>query len=171
MTQFNIFIENMFSDNKLSDINIDEVKIYNDVMKMTEYIFNIKEVKENCCLKNYEYKSVSFDIVLTDNERIHQINKEYRHVDSATDVITFAIFSDSSEEERFIIDSDIALGEIIISLNKIYEQAKEHHCEFYDELYFIISHGVLHLLGFDHQNESDYNFMIENQNKSKAIVL
>ena len=89
----------------------------------------------------------------------------------STDVITFAIFADSPLNERFIIDSDISLGEIIISLDKVKEQADYNNVTFLDELYFIISHGILHLLGFDHQNDVDYNFMVENQKKAKAIVL
>ncbi len=166
MTQFNIFVENTYKN-----FNVDEQKIYSDTVKMTQYIFKNKNIILNSCLKNYKYKTVSFDIVLVDNEEIHRINKEYRKKDSPTDVITFAIFADSEETEKFIFDGEINLGEIIISLDKIETQAKENNLTFIEELYYIIAHGILHLLGYDHQNENDYNFMVATQNKIKAEVL
>lgn len=166
MTDLNIFLENTYEDYK-----IDEVEIYNNVVKMSDYIFADKDLLKKSCLNGLKYNIISFDIVLMNNEEIHRINKEYRKKDSPTDVITFAIFADSSEDEKYIFDGEINLGEIMVSLDRIEEQAKENNVEFKDELYFIISHGILHLLGFDHLNETDYNFMIDNQNKAKAMVL
>ena len=166
MTKINIFVENTYEE-----FNIDEVKVFNNSVKITEFLISCKEVYENSCLNQYKAESICFDIVLTNNSEIHRINKEYRHKDSPTDVITFAIFADSSEDERFIFDGEINLGEIIISLDKIKEQANENNVTFEDELYYIISHGVLHLLGFDHLSEDEYNFMVNYQNKAKAIVL
>ena len=104
------------------------------------------------------------------NEEIHRINKEYRQKDSPTDVITFAIFADSDEDEKFVFDGEVHLGEIMISLDKIEEQSKENNVTFEDELYYLVSHGVLHLLGYDHQSEEDYNLMVKLQNQAKAIV-
>ncbi len=166
MTNFNIFIENTYSN-----FDIDEVKIYNDTIKITKFIFQDESIINKSCLNSFKYDSISFDIVLTNNEDIHRINKQYRNKDCPTDVITFAIFADSPSGEKFIIDNDINLGEMIISLDKIIEQSKENNISFNEELYFIISHGILHLLGFDHQTEEDYNFMVQTQNKTKAQVL
>ena len=59
----------------------------------------------------------------------------------------------------------------MISLDRVKEQAEENNIDFKNELFFVISHGILHLLGFDHQTEKDYNFMVDYQNKSKALVL
>ncbi len=166
MTNLNIFLENTYED-----YDIDEVMVHNNIVKMTDYIFKDNAIMSNSCLNKYKYDVVSFDIVFVNNEEIHRINKEYRHKDSPTDVITFAMFADSPEEERYIFDGEINLGEIIVSLDKIEEQSKENNVTFFDELYYLVSHGVLHLLGFDHQSEEEYNFMVENQNKAKAIVL
>ena len=166
MTDLNIFLENSYEE-----YNLDEVKIYKNVKKMAEYIFENKQIMEKSCLYGLDYNTISFDIVLMNNEDIHKINKEYRQKDSPTDVITFAIFADSPEDEKYIFDGEINLGEILVSLDRIEEQAKENNVTFEDEIYFIISHGILHLLGFDHLNEEDYNFMINNQNKAKAMVL
>ncbi len=166
MSKTNIFIENAYEN-----FNIDEVEVQKNVSSMADYILNNKEITSKSFINNYKYDTLTFDIVLTNNEEIHRINKEYRNKDVPTDVITFAIFADSEENERYIIDGDIVLGEIIVSLDKIKEQSIENNISFKEELYFIISHGILHLLGFDHQNEVDYNFMVENQNKAKAAVL
>lgn len=164
-TKINVFIENLYED-----YDIDEVKVYNNSVKIAEYIFQQKDIINVSCLSNQKYTDVFFDIVLTTNEKIHEINKEYRHKDSPTDVITFAIFADSSEDEKFVFDGEIHLGEIIVSLDTIETQSKENNTTFDDELYYIISHGILHLLGFDHLTETDYNFMVGVQNKAKAVV-
>lgn len=166
MTIINAFVENTYSD-----FDIDEVKVFNDAAKITDFILKDCEILSKSCLRDYKYNVISFDIVLCNNEEIQRINKEYRDKDSATDVITFAIFADSVPEERFIIDEEINLGEIIVSLDKIKEQSVENNVSFESELYYLISHGILHLLGFDHQTRPEYNFMVDKQNKAKAVVL
>lgn len=166
MTKLNIFLENTYES-----YSINEEAIYKDVVKMAEYIFASGEVMPNSCLNGREYETVGFDIVFVDNEEIHRINKEYRQKDAPTDVITFAIFADSDEDEKFIFDGDVNLGEIIVSLDKIEEQAKENSVSFNDELYYLVSHGILHLLGYDHQSEVEYNYMVDMQKKAKAVVL
>ena len=166
MINLNIFLENTYEE-----YNIDEIAIHKDIVKMAEYIFADSTVMAQSCLKDYEYNTVCFDIVFVNNEGIHRINKEYRQKDSPTDVITFAIFADSPKEEQYIFDGEVNLGEIIVSLDKIEDQSKENNVSYNDELYFIVAHGILHLLGFDHQSLDDYNFMVENQNKAKAVLL
>jgi len=111
---------------------------------------------------------ISFDILYCDNKKTHEINKEYRQKDSAADIITFAIFADS--EEKFIFDGEINLGEIIISLDKVGENAKEKNIKDTEELYFLISHGIMHLLGFDHQTIEEYNFIVEAQNVALSKI-
>ena len=99
-----------------------------------------------------------------DSEKTHQINREYRNKDYPADIITFAIFADS--EEKFIFDKEINLGEVIIALDKVKEEADKKGTSFDYELTFLISHGIMHLLGFDHKTEEDYNFVIGMQNKA-----
>ena len=165
MTNINLFIENTYSD-----FFIDEKLIYDNTLKMTNYILSQQEIVEKSCLVNRSFSELSFDIVFVNNDEIHRINKEYRQKDSPTDVITFAIFADSPENEKFIFDDEIQLGEIIVSLDTIKSQAIENNVSFEDELYFIISHGILHLLGFDHLTQQDYDFMVENQKNAKAVI-
>ena len=166
MTNLNIFLENTYKE-----YNIDDTALHKDIMKIADFIFADEKIVEHSCLEGYKYSTISFDIVFVNNEEIHRINKEYRQKDSPADVITFALFADSIEEERYILDEEINLGEIVVSLDKIEEQSKENSVTFNDELYFLVSHGILHLLGYDHRNEEEYRFMVENQNKAKAVVL
>jgi len=161
----NIFVENIYSETEP-----DEVKFHDDAKKMFKFALSLEEVKEKYCLKNKKFNTLVFDIVLCGDEEIHRINKEYRNIDKPTDVITFAIFSDSPEEEKFIFDGEINLGEIIISLDTIKRQAEENKTTTEDELRLITAHGILHLLGFDHITECDYNFVVRTQNKVKEIL-
>ena len=104
------------------------------------------------------------------NDKIHEINRDYREKDKPTDVITFALFADSDEEERFIFDDEINLGEILISLDKTQEQAQSNDHSFSEELFFLISHGIMHLLGFDHMSEKELEYMLDQQQKSMEKV-
>ena len=161
----NIFIENIYEE-----FVFDEVSFHDDVKKMFSYILNLPEIVDKYCLKNVEFSTLVFDIVLCNNEEIHRINKEYRNIDRPTDVISFAIFADSDPSEVFILDGEINLGEIIISLDTIKEQALQNNVTIDDEARLMAAHGMLHLLGFDHQSEDDYNFVVTTQNKVKASL-
>lgn len=152
LIEINIFIENILEEVD-SDPDLDLRKITDDLREMTKFILSNEDWVNDSCLKDSQYSTLSFDIVFCDNEKIHQINKEYRNIDRPTDVISFAIFADSAPDERFIFDSEINLGEIILSLEKTKTQAKENGKTFEYELYFLLAHGILHLMGYDHQNE------------------
>lgn len=165
MQTLNIFIENIYPE-----FGIDETEIHSKVKKMTTFILNQENVYKNSCLKDYKFDTLYFDIVLCNNKKIKEINRDYRQKDCATDVISFAMFADSPEDERFIFDNEINIGEIMVSLDKVAEQAEEHNQTFDDELYFLISHGILHCLGFDHLTDEDYKFMVDTQNSAKETL-
>ncbi len=168
--EINIFIENAYENfESLPDLS----EMTKAAVKMTEYFLSKKDWVQNSCLEGYDFDLLYFDVVLTDDEKIHEINKQYRQKDAPTDVITFAMFADSPKEERFIFNNEINLGEIIISLDTALAQSKNECHEnktFKDELYFLLAHGILHLLGYDHQDEATLKHMwnlqqemIENQ--------
>ena len=161
----NIFVENIYKE-----FELDEVKFHDDTKKMFNFALSLEEIKEKYCLKDRKFDTLVFDIVLCNDEEIHRINREYRNIDKPTDVITFAIFSDSPEDEKFIFDGEINLGEIIISLDTVKRQAEENKTTTGDELRLIAAHSILHLLGFDHLTECDYNFVVSTQNKVKSIL-
>ena len=155
MTKVNISIE---------DINNNDVSEYIDIaQKIFSYYISLPEIYDNSCLFAQDYESISFDFLFCNGEKTHEINKTYRNKDYVADIITFAIFADTTPEERFIIDKDINLGEVIIALDKTKEEADKKGINEKDELIFLISHGILHLLGFDHQTEQEYNFIIRHQ--------
>ena len=161
MITYNIDIENNYP---LWEIN--EAEISNISQKIFEFYMSCNEIVENCCLKDYEYNKISFDILFCNGEKTHQINKEYRGKDYPADIITFAVFADSEDEERFVLDLEINLGEIIIALDKIENSANEKEIPKEDELKFMISHGIMHLLGFDHQTETEFEFVVKWQKKA-----
>lgn len=172
--EINVFIENTYNAfEQITGIKVDCAQLTRDTAKITEYFLSEEMLFKNSCLNGYDFSLLYFDIVLTDNKKIREINSEYRQKDSPTDVITFAIFSDSPKEERFIFDKEINLGEIFISLDKTLSQSKEETHEnktFYDELYFLIAHGILHLLGYDHKDEESLQEMWNIQQKMIAGI-
>lgn len=125
------------------------------------------EILKQSPLNDYDFESneISIDIMFCDNETIHQINRDYRHKDQPTDVITFALFADSDEDMRILSGDEIALGEIIISVERIQSQAKENNKTFLEELYFILAHGILHLFGYTHNDEVSLEKMLELQKR------
>ncbi len=172
--ELNIFIENICEELSLIDIHgLDLKTVIDDMKKMVNFFLSNPNWVEKSCLIEYQgkkYDTITFDIVLCDNEKIHEINKEYRNKDSATDVISFALFADSKPEERFIFDNEINLGEIIVSLEKTESQALENGKSFKDELYFLLAHGILHLMGYDHQCEESLAQMWDMQIKMATEV-
>ncbi len=164
MTTVNVFTENIFNSWKP-----DEKDIINKTKKMLEYY--ISALKDKSCLYGKQYSSVTLDIVLCDSNKTHEYNKEYRGKDYPADIITFAIFAD--DENSFIFDGDINLGEIVIALDKVIEGDNRdisHSKNKEQELFFLISHGLMHLLGFDHQTEEEYNFVMDEQRKALGSI-
>ena len=163
MTKFNIFSENIFEG-----WDVDEKKFLDIAKKILKFYLSIPEVYENSCLFGFDFKTISFDFLYCNSIKTHEINREYRNKDYPADIITFAIFADSGE--KFIFDGEINLGEVIIALDKVIEEADKKGVTREFELSFLISHGILHLLGFDHQTEEDYNFVIDLQNKALESI-
>ena len=95
---------------------------------------------------------------------IHKINREYRGVDRPTDVISFA-FLDDEEEKTLVGQKQISLGTILISYEKAEEQAKEYGHSLVREMSFLLVHGLLHLLGYDHMTKEDEKVMFKLQDE------
>lgn len=90
--------------------------------------------------------NLEVSLTLTDNEGIHELNREYRGVDRPTDVLSFPQF-----EADEPIPAGASLGDIVISLPKMAEQAREFGHSQRREFCFLFVHGLLHLLGYDHE--------------------
>ena len=105
-------------------------------------------------------------VSLVDNQYIHQINKQYRNIDRPTDVISFAFLDDGDQYDKVLFKPGmVALGDIYISVDKAIEQANEYGHSIKRELLFLFTHGLLHLLGYDHMNEEDEKEMFSLQDK------
>ena len=126
---------------------ITELKTLNDYIK---YV-----------VKELELEKCEFNIIIVDNEKIHTINKEYRNIDRETDVISFAM-----EDNMDVEYQDFRLlGDIYISIDKVISQAKEYGHSNLREICFLATHGILHLLGYDHMEPDDEKEMFDLQNK------
>ncbi len=152
----------VFIDNRQTIVNIDE-KLECFVEDVVNGVLRYEE-----CTEEYEV-SISF----VDNAEIKDLNKEYRHIDSPTDVLSFPMLEFVEEEEleglsqeefqEQFIDEELPLGDIVISVEKAISQAKEYEHSFERELAFLLVHGMLHLLGYDHENEKDEKIMFDKQ--------
>lgn len=121
-------------------------------------LLNFAAQKEG--VENESEVSVTF----VTNEKIQEINRDYRGKDSPTDVISFAL-EELGDGEIEVSGADMprVLGDIIISLTKAAEQAEEYGHSYVREVGFLLVHGFLHLLGYDHETERDEKIMFAKQ--------
>lgn len=143
-----------------------------------EYMLNVinktkySDFKDYYLLLDKYYKKTLKVLKLDDNyvlsliivgpRSIRKINKEYRNIDAATDVISFALL-DSGDDMEF--DGKIELGDIFINRDRVLSQAKEYSHSKKREFVFLFIHGLLHLLGYDHMNKKDEKKMFALQKK------
>ena len=127
------------------------------IINTTDYDIDFDNVDKVCkfTCKKLNVKNPIFSIIIVDNKRINEINKEYRGKDSVTDVISFAF----EEADNIKYEDMRFLGEIYISYEKCLEQSKEYNHSFERELCYLTIHGLLHLLGYDHIEEADKKVM------------
>lgn len=139
-----------------------DLEIYDDTKNVPEEKIKLIEDVLNFAgsyLKLPENTEMS--VTLMDNEHIHEINKKYRGVDKPTDVISFAIEEDDPDEVPIILPEDEEfdipknIGDIIVSMDKVKEQAEYLGHSEDRELGFLVVHGFLHLNGYDHMKEED----------------
>ncbi len=144
------------------------IELDDEVVVDDKFDFDYREAIVNAVKETHRYCECPFDIevnvLLTNNEAIHVINYETRDIDRPTDVLSFPMleydcpcdFEYINEDlvELFNQDTgDLVLGDIVLSVDKIREQAKEYgHSEF-REMSFLVIHSMLHLFGYDHMEE------------------
>lgn len=137
--------------------NIDIVDLYG--YKDYEYLIDV--IKKT--LNKLNVDKVVFSVILTDDKEIHNLNKKYRGIDDTTDVLSFAF-----EEDESICYNDFRLlGDIYISIPKMIRQAEDYGHSEKRELSFLTVHGLLHLLGYDHQTSEDEKKM----NNMQELIL
>jgi probable rRNA maturation factor len=141
---------------------IDLMDETNEVTEKAQHL--VESILQFAAKKENIEEDTELSVTFVDNKRIQEINKEYRHKDAATDVISFAL-EEMGEDEVEIIGAEMPrmLGDIIISIERTKEQAEEYGHSFDRELGFLALHGFLHLLGFDHMTEEDEKVMFTKQ--------
>ena len=140
-----------------------ENKLYIDfsaTKKFDDCDYYFKSVIRQAIKKTLEYEEFPADaevsVTVCDNEYIRKLNKEYREKDKATDVLSFPLYDFNEEDDEiFEMEESIALGDIVISLERAKEQAKEIGNSFIEEVAFLTIHSTLHLLGSDHERSKE----------------
>ena len=133
-------------------------EIVNDIDREVEELSILNEYVKYL-VKKLELEKCEFNIIIVDNKRIHEINREYRNVDRKTDVITFAL-----EDSKTFKNPEIrVLGDIYMCVPVAYEQAENYGHSRIREICFLATHGILHLLGYDHITEEDEKIMFSLQ--------
>lgn len=138
---------------------MNKVELFNQTEKEITELDTVLKVLDSA-LKKENLDNVSFNLIIVDNEYIHELNRTYRNIDRETDVITFAL----EDEDSIILPSDErVLGDIYISIDKAESQALEYGHSLLRELSFLAVHGFYHLLGYDHMTEDDEKVMFAKQ--------
>lgn len=139
--------------------------LYQEIEKNKEYEKIVEKVLKQCFKEEgLEKAKLSITITLTNPDEIQNINKEYRNINKATDVLSFPMFEKdelaTKIEKNDFVHEDI-LGDIVISIEKVKEQAEEYEHSFEREFSYMLVHGFYHLMGYDH---------IQNEDKKKMRV-
>ncbi|MBQ1523760.1 MAG: rRNA maturation RNase YbeY [Firmicutes bacterium] len=120
------------------------------------------------CLENEEMETenVSLSVTIVGKDEIRVLNRDYRNVDSVTDVLSFPAYGDE-EEISLEEGEELSLGDVVICEERAREQAEEYGHSFDRELIYLFTHSVLHLLGYDHMTDEDKAVMRE---KEEAVM-
>ena len=148
--------------------------IYKDIETNEEYEKTIRKVVDECFeVEHLESTNLYMSITLTKPEEIRKMNRRYRNIDKETDVLSFPMF-EKEEVEHMVQDNHVEtverdlqkidiLGDIVISIPRVYEQAAEYGHSFERELSYMVVHGFYHLMGYDHMIEEDKKVMREKE--------
>ena len=131
---------------ELNYLDIDEQEAYKELIQKV-----LDECFEEEKLNN---KNLYVNVVLTDNKNIKEINKNHRGIDKITDVLSFPMY-EKEELNSINLKNEDVLGDMVISIEKVEEQAKEYGHSFERELAYMVVHSFYHLIGYDHIKEED----------------
>ena len=139
-----------------------EVEFLN-IEQNEEYINLAEKVLKECFNEEKLDDKLYINIILTTPDNIREINNEYRNIDAETDVLSFPMFEKKEIKnlEKLVIEE--VLGDIVISIERVKEQAKEYGHSFQREFSYMLVHGFYHLIGYDHMEEDDKKEMREKE--------
>ena len=130
-----------------------------DIEEKKEYEAIIKKVLKECFQEeNLDNTKLYIELTLTTPENIRKINKKFRNIDKETDVLSFPMYTpediaEGIENNKF--KTEDVLGSIVISIQRVKEQAEEYGHSFERELSYMVVHGFYHIMGYDHMTEEE----------------
>ena len=137
--------------------------VYDGIDEKEEYKNVIEKVLSQCFKEEeLENSKLCITVTLTTPETIQEINKRYRNIDRATDVLSFPMFEKDELDKKIQkndFENEDILGDIVVSVDKVKDQAIEYGHSFERELSYMIVHGFYHLMGYDHIEEEDKKIM------------
>lgn len=145
---------------KFSEVNFQDIEENIQYIKLVERV-----LRQAFKIENIDKINLYINIILTNSENIKKINKIYREIDKETDVLSFPMFERDEIENMKIKGNSIedVLGDIVISIERVKEQAEEYGHSFERELSYMLIHGFYHLMGYDHMKEDDKKEMREKE--------
>lgn len=148
--------------------------VYKEIEENKKYENVIEKVLKECFREeNIQESGLYITVTLTNPDYIKEINEQYRGINKATDVLSFPMF-EKDELEQKIQKGDFlpeeVLGDIVISISKVEEQAVEYGHSFERELSYMVVHGFYHLMGYDHIEEADKKLMRPKEEKILNIL-
>ncbi len=149
-----------------------------------EFGFDVKEILDSVMIQVLEMEKCPYEaqvnLLITDDKGICEFNREYRQVDSPTDVLSFPMIAFEKEADFSLIEEgvdyfdpesgELLLGDIIISADKVKEQAEKYGHSLKRELAFLIAHSMLHLCGYDHMAEEEACVMEQKQEAVLSVL-
>ena len=120
----------------------------------------LQSAVELCLQEEQITKDIEVSISFVDNDEIQKLNRDYRGIDRITDVLSFPQYENIKE-----IENPICLGDIVISLEKAFEQSREYGHSFKREVAFLTVHSMFHLMGYDHDTPENTSMMREKEEK------
>ncbi len=136
-----------------------KIEVFSMIDEEIEELNTVEKVLYSAIEKE-NLNNVVFNLIIVDNNYIHELNKTYRGIDRPTDVITFAL---EDEDTVIVPDEERILGDIYISIDKAREQKDQYGHSLLRELSFLAVHGFYHLLGYDHQTKEEEEVMFKKQ--------
>jgi len=147
-----------------------------------DFPFDIEELassvgKQVLMNENCQYDNFAVNVLVTDNEGIREYNSQFRNIDRETDVLSFPNMEFDNPGEYYIPEgeeadyldpetNELVLGDIILSVDRIYSQAEEYGHSVKREFAFLVAHSMLHLSGYDHMTEDEAKVMEARQEKA-----
>ncbi|MGL6186149.1 MAG: rRNA maturation RNase YbeY [Clostridium chrysemydis] len=145
--------------------NQDKIEVSEDLIQKIKEVINFALKEEDVNIKT------EISVLLVDNEEIREINNQTRNIDRATDVLSFPmldfedkkvykeVYKDEKFDDSYFDGEDLVLGDMVLSLERAKEQSEEFNHSFEREVFYLIVHSVLHLLGYDHMEEDEKSIM------------